>query len=146
MLFAQEPKRHPTRSRIATVVLAPVVALGGWALIRLAGIDLTVSAGPGTVRAGDVFAAALVVALGAWGVVLLLERYTRSPGRWWPFIGSTALALSIIGPSYLADGASAAALIGLHAITAVVVITGFAATLSVACDPCADATSLPASG
>jgi hypothetical protein len=98
MLFTQEPKRHPTRRRIATVVLAPIVALGGWALIRLAGIDLTVSVDPGTVRAGDVFAAALVAALGAWGVVLLLERYTRSPRRWWPFIGSTALALSVIGP------------------------------------------------
>jgi hypothetical protein len=146
MLFTQEPKRHPTRRRIATVVLAPIVALGGWALIRLAGIDLTVSVDPGTVRAGDVFAAALVAALGAWGVVLLLERYTRSPRRWWPFIGSTALALSVIGPSYLADGASAAALIGLHVITAVVVITGFAPTLSVACDPRADAACLPASG
>jgi hypothetical protein len=146
MLFTQEPTRHPTRRRIATVVLAPIVALGGWALIRLAGIDLTVSVDPGTVRAADVFAAALVAALGAWGVVLLLERYTRSPRRWWPFIGSTALALSVIGPSYLADGASAAALIGLHVITAVVVITGFASTLSVACDPRADSACLPASG
>jgi hypothetical protein len=54
-------------------LLAPIAALGGWALIRLAGIELT---------------------------------------------------------------ASAVALIGLHVITAVVVITGFAPTLSVACDRC----------
>jgi hypothetical protein len=64
-------------------LLAPIAALGGWALIRLAGIELTVSA---------------------------------------------------------------VALIGLHVITAVVVITGFAPTLSVACDRCEHAVRLPAPG
>ena len=139
-------QEHSTRRRVLTVLLAPVAALGGWALIRLAGIELTVSTGPGTVGAGDVFAAALVAGLGAWGVVLLLERYSRNPRRRWPFIGSTALALSVIGPSWLADGASAVALIGLHVITAVVVITGFAPTLSGACDRCEHAVRLPAPG
>jgi FtsH-binding integral membrane protein len=43
----------------------------------------------------------------------------------WPFIGSTALAISIIGPSYLADGISAACLICLHILVGVVLVTGF---------------------
>ena len=122
---------HPTRRRIATVLLAPTAALVTWGLIRLSGIDLVVTAGDGTVGPADVFAAALVGAAAGWLVVLLLERHSRHPRPWWAFVGSTALAVSMIGPSYLADGASAVALITLHIVTAVVVIVGFAATLPV---------------
>jgi hypothetical protein len=39
------------------------------------------------------------------------------------------LAISIVGPALIADGASAVALIFLHLVTAVVVMTGFARTL-----------------
>ncbi len=133
---------HRTRRRIGTVVLAPVAALTAWAFIRLLGIDLVVSAGDGTVGAADVFVAALVGALAGWLVVRLLERHSRRPRPWWSFVGSTALALSIIGPAWLADGASAVALIALHIVTAVVVISGFAGTLpvrrddSTLCGPC----------
>ena len=122
---------HRHRRRIATVLIAPVVALGAWALIRLAGIDLEVSAGPGTVGPVNVLTAALAGALAGWIVVGLLERYSRRPRARWPFVGSTALAVSITGPAWLADGASAAALIALHFVTAVVVIIGFAPTLLV---------------
>ena len=83
----------------------------------------------GTVGAVDVVAAAAAGALAGWFVVRLLERHTRRPRYWWSLVGSTALAVSIIGPSRLADGASAVVLITLHVVTAVVVITGFARTL-----------------
>jgi Family of unknown function (DUF6069) len=56
-------------------------------------------------------------------VYTLLARWRRV--RWWPFIGSTALAISINGPSYLADGISTVALICLHFVVAVVLIMGF---------------------
>jgi hypothetical protein len=65
----------------------------------------------------------LAAGLAAWGVHALLARWRRA--RWWPFIGSTALAISITGPSYLADGISAVALICLHVIVGVVLIAGF---------------------
>jgi Family of unknown function (DUF6069) len=52
-------------------------------------------------------------------------RGGRGHGRWWPFIGSTALAISMLGPSYLADGSSAVSLICLHVVVGVVLITGF---------------------
>jgi hypothetical protein len=39
--------------------------------------------------------------------------------------GSTALAISITGPSYLADGISAVSLICLHVVVGVVLILGF---------------------
>jgi uncharacterized protein DUF6069 len=118
-----------TRRRIVTVVLAPVAALLAWACIRLAGVDLVVRTGDGTVGPVDVVAAALVGALGAWFAVRLLGWYTRRPGLWWPPLGSSALAVSTIGPSYLADSTSALALTGLHFVTGIVLIGGFATTL-----------------
>ena len=123
-----------TRRRIATVVLAPAAALGAWAFLRLVGIELEVSTGNGTVGPVDAVVAALVGALGGWFVVRLVERHTRRPGFWWPPLGSTALAVSTIGPAYLSDGISAVALTGLHFVTAIVVITGFATTLPAWCD------------
>lgn len=122
-----------TRHRIATVVLAPAAALSAWALIRVAGVDLIVTTGNGTVGPVDVVAAALLAALGAWVVVWLLERHTGRPGLWWPPLGSTTLAISTLGPSYLSDGTSAVALTGLHFVTAIVIICGFAATLPAWC-------------
>jgi Family of unknown function (DUF6069) len=123
-----------TRRRIGTVVLAPIAALSAWAFLRLVGVDL-VTTGNGTVGPYDVVAAALVGALGGWFALRMLERRSRRPGYWWPALGSTALAVSTIGPSHLADGAGAAlALTSLHFVTAIVVITGFATTLPTCCD------------
>jgi hypothetical protein len=122
---------HRTRRRISTVVLAPAAALSGWALSQLVGIDLVVSAGDGSIGPGDVFAAALVGALAGWFVVRTLENHGRHPRMRWSFVGSTALAVSIVGPVWLADGASSVVLIALHVLTAVVVIVGFAGTLPV---------------
>jgi Family of unknown function (DUF6069) len=126
--------RH-TRRRIGTVVLAPAAALAGWAVIRLFGVDLVVSTGDGIVGAADVVAAALVGALAGWVVVRLLERHSRRPWLWWPALGSSALAVSTIGPSHLAEGTSGVALTALHFVIAIVVISGFATTLP-ACPRC----------
>jgi Family of unknown function (DUF6069) len=115
--------------RIATVVAAPAAALSARAIVRLLGVDLAVSSGDGSVGPVDVFVAAGAAALAGWLVVRLLEHRSSNPRRHWAFIGSTALAVSMIGPSWLADGASAVALMSLHLVTAVVVIVGFAGTL-----------------
>jgi Family of unknown function (DUF6069) len=120
---------HRTRRRLGIVLLAPVAALVAWAVIRLAGIELVVSIGDGTVGPADVVVAALVGALGGWFVVRLLERHTRSPERWWPAVGSMALAMSTIGPTWLAEDGSGVALTALHFVVGIVVITGFALTL-----------------
>jgi Family of unknown function (DUF6069) len=118
-----------TLHRTATVVLAPIAALGTWAVIRLIGVDLVVSTGRGHVGAGDVVVAATLAALLAWIVVRQLERRVRRPRRTWSFVASACLAVSTIGPDRLADGSSAVALIVLHFVTAAVVIAGFAGTL-----------------
>ena len=128
------------RRRIVTVVLAPVAALIGWLLVRLIGVDLVVS-GPGSktlVHASDVFGAALVSALVGWVVLRLIERYSSRPRRVWGAVASMGLALSVVlGPSWLADGSSAVALIGLHIVTAAVVIGGFVGTLPAPAKPVA---------
>jgi hypothetical protein len=124
---------HLRSRRAATVVAAPVAALAAWGLIRLAGTDLVLKSGHGTVGPAGVVTTALVAALAGWLVVRLVERASAQPQRLWVLIGSTALGASLIGPSWLADGASAVALISLHVVTAVVVIGGFAATLPARC-------------
>jgi hypothetical protein len=118
-----------TRRRISTVVLAPVAALAAWACLRLLGLDFDVKTGDGSVGPVDVVAAALVGGLAGWLVLRLVERHSRRPRLWWARIGSTALAISTIGPAYLSDGISALALTALHFVTAIVVISGFATTL-----------------
>lgn len=128
---------HRTRRRILTVALAPVAAFAAWAVTRLAGLDLALNAGRGTVDPADVVGAAVVAGLGAWCVVRALERTTRRPGFWWPLVGLTVLGLSLIGPSYLADGVDALALEGLQFVTAMVLIWGLETTLPARCaGPC----------
>jgi hypothetical protein len=97
--------------------------------MRLIGIEFVVSVGDGTVGPADVVLGALLGASAGWLVVRLLERHTRSPERWWPALGSMALAVSTIGPTWLADDESRVALTVLHFVVAIVVITGFATTL-----------------
>jgi len=117
------------RRRMVMVGLAPVAAIVAWAAVRLAGADLVLKDGRGAVGPVDVIAAALVAGLGAWFVVRLLERHSDRPGFWWPLLGSAVLGLSLIGPSYLADGLDALALSGVHIVTAMVLIWGLATTL-----------------
>jgi Family of unknown function (DUF6069) len=95
-----------------------------WALARVLGVELTVGKGPdaGQVGVADVVVASLLAGLAAWGVHALLVR--RGVVRWWPFVSSTALAVSVIGPTWLADGAAGVVLIGMHLAVGVVLIAG----------------------
>jgi hypothetical protein len=122
---------NSTRRRLATVVLTPCAALATWALIRLIGVDLGVSVGSGTVGPDNVLAAALIGALAGWAAARAFERRSRRPRAWWSFTASTGLAVSLLGPSWLADGSSAVALSALHLVTALVVIVGLLGTIPV---------------
>src|SRR5262245_20616332 len=113
---------------MATLALAPVAALAAWGFEKALDADLVLNDGT-TVGASDVVVAAAVGAGAAWLVVRWIERHTRRPRSVWAFVASTALAVSGIGPSWLADGVTALLLFGLHFVTAVVVIAGFMQTL-----------------
>jgi hypothetical protein len=116
-----------TRSSLAVVAGGVAVGLLLWAGWRLAGVDLTVRTGgqASQVGAADVLVTTLVAGLAAWAVWALLARRPRT-ARWWPFVGSTAIAVSMIGPSYLADGIAAVALISMHFAVGAVLTFGFA--------------------
>lgn len=110
---------------------ALVVALPIWALARMLGVELTVGKGQDAARlvgAADVLVTVVLAGLAAWGVQRLLAR--RGVAGWWPFVGSTVLAISIIGPTWLADGAASVVLIGMHLAVGLVLIAGFNRSVS----------------
>lgn len=106
------------------IAAATVVALVLYGLIRWLWVTpiAEMNGEDKTVGWANVLIVTVLAGLVAWGVAVLLQRAGKA--RWWPFVGSTALAISIIGPSYLADGASAVALILLHVAVAIVLIVG----------------------
>ena len=109
------------------ITVAVIVALGIWAVAELLGVELTVGKGadPDQVGPVDVLVTTVLAGLLAWGAHSLLARTPRT-ARWWPFVGSTAIAISITGPNYLADGASAVTLIAMHVAVGATLIWGFA--------------------
>jgi Family of unknown function (DUF6069) len=115
-----------SRGRSAAIVAtATLVARVIWGLARMLGVALTVGKGDqaSLVGAADVLVTVLLAGVAAWLVQRLLAR--RGAAGWWPFLGSTALAISIIGPTWLADGAASVVLIGMHLAVGLVLIAGF---------------------
>ena len=115
-----------SRGRSAAVVAtAALVALAIWGLAHVLGVELTVGKGDqaSLVGAADVLVAVLVAGVAAWGAQRFLAR--RGAAGWWPFVGSTALAISIIGPTWLADGTAGVVLIGMHLAVGLILIAGF---------------------
>jgi Family of unknown function (DUF6069) len=114
----------PTGRHLIVILSAVVVALATWALIQVLGVEPTVGKDiPRRVGPFEVALATLVAGVAAAAVHSWLARLGIA--GLWPFVGSTALAVSIIGPSWFADGASAVALICLHIAVAFVLLVGF---------------------
>jgi uncharacterized protein DUF6069 len=110
---------------IAVAVLAAFIV---WGISQLAGVELTLKDDAPSDEVGlvDVLATAAIAGLGAWAVHAALVRLNLT--GIWPFIGSTALAISMIGPTWLADGESAVALIAMHLAVGFTLIAGFSVT------------------
>ena len=115
-----------TMKSIAVVVAGVVAGLLMWGIFKVAGIDLDLkeSAAQDQVGAAEVVIASVFGGVAAWLVYWLLRRWDKE--GWWPFVGSTALALSINGPSWMADGDAVAPLIAMHFAVGIVLIIGFA--------------------
>lgn len=117
---------HVPAPRAALVIAAAVaVAVAVWALVLVLGADPVVGRGGDVspVTTVDVVVSTLVAGVAAWAVHTLLRRIGRS--QLWPFVASTALAVSMNGPSWFADGVSAVALMYMHAAVGVALIAGF---------------------
>ncbi|MGD9711222.1 MAG: DUF6069 family protein [Thermomicrobiales bacterium] len=115
--------QHPRFQRLLVLLAGVAAGLTGYLLIRLLGVDVVID-GDEEIGAADVVIASLLGGLLAWLVFFLLSRFGYQ--RLWPFVGSTALAISMLGPSYMADGSSTVALICLHFAVAIVLIWGLA--------------------
>ena len=117
---------HPSAKRTTGVVaVATAAALVLWAVARLLGMDVEVELGGELRQVGpaDILVTTIVAGLAAWVVYSLLAHTPRT-ARWWPFLGSTAIAISMLGPSYLSDGAAAVTLIAMHLAVGAILIKG----------------------
>jgi hypothetical protein len=117
---------HPSAKRTTGVVaVAATAALGIWAVASLLGVDLDVELGGEARQVGpvDILVTTIVTGLAAWVVYSILARSPRT-ARWWPFVGSTAIAISLLGPTNLSDGAAAVALIAMHLAVGAILIRG----------------------
>jgi hypothetical protein len=130
-MTTKQATMHGSRRQSAVIVTAAtMVALAIWGLARMLGVELTVGKGDqaSLVGAADVLVAVLVAGVAAWVVQRFLVR--RGAAGWWPFVGSTALAISVIGPTWLADGMASVVLIGMHLAVGLVLIAGFNRSVS----------------
>jgi hypothetical protein len=115
------------------VAAATAAALVVWAVARLLGVDLNVELGGEVRQVGpvDIVIATVLAGLAAWVIHSVLAPSPRT-ARWWPLVGSTAIAVSMLGPSYLSDGADAVALIAMHLVVGAVLIKGLFTSLVLA--------------
>ena len=128
---------HPSAKRTAGVVaVAAAAALAVWAVARLLGVEVEVELGGEVRQVGpvDIVVATVVAGLAAWVVHSVLARSPRT-ARWWPFVGSSGIAVSMLGPSYLSDGTAAVALIAMHLVVGAVLVKGLFTSLAPAGAP-----------
>lgn len=116
----------PVPPRLAALAILGAAAAGAvtYGVVRLLGVEpVAVRAGtPAPVTLVDVLVAVVVAGLLAWGVREVLHR--RGWAWWWPSTGSTALAISMVGPTYQSEGASLVALSVLHLTVGAALIAG----------------------
>ena len=118
------------RKRRRTRALAIVAAAGAtfivWTIANsVAGTDLVVDtgSGPTTVTLTAVVLVTVVAGLAAWGLLALIERFTRRAAVIWSWTAGAVLLISLLGPIGSAVGAGAtAALVAMHLVTGAVLI------------------------
>lgn len=119
-------RRRSWRDDLPVAGTAAAASALGWALARLAGIDLVVSTGSGTqhVNVVSVIVTSVVVAMAGGGLLRLLERRTEAAVRVWTVISGVVLLVSLTGPLGARSLGAGLALAGLHVLVAGVVILG----------------------
>jgi hypothetical protein len=116
----------PTR-RLLVVFGAAAANVALWALaVPAAGVDLSVQQPGSVMTVGPVIVAVatLVAGFAAWGLLALLERFTRRAGLVWSIIAAAVLLVSVAGPLGATSTAAVLVLVGMHAVAAAVLIPG----------------------
>jgi hypothetical protein len=125
-MTAAECARKRRRTRALAVLATAGATYTVWAIAHpLAGADLIVDTGSGrtTVTPAAVVLVTIVVGLAAWGLLALVERFSRRAAAVWSGIAGAVLLISLLGPIGSAVGAGAtAALVAMHLATGAVLI------------------------
>jgi hypothetical protein len=126
--MTRQYSRRRRLGRIATVAAAIAAPLIVWVIaVPIAGVDLTVGSGAAaqTITPLSIVVVVLVAGLAAWGVLALLERFVKHPGRVFAIIGWTVLALSLLAPvTGGAAGAVFVVLVVMHLVTGATLVIG----------------------
>jgi Family of unknown function (DUF6069) len=123
---AIECVRRRRRTRALAIMAAVGATLTVWTIAHpVARADLVVDAGSGptTVTPAAVVLMTVVAGLAAWGLLALVDRFTRRAAAVWSWIACAVLLISLLGPIGSAVGAGAtAALVAMHLVTGAVPI------------------------
>ena len=123
---AIECVRRRRRTRALAIVAAAGATFTVWTIAHpVARADLVVEtgSGPTTVTPAAVVLMTVVAGLVAWGLLALVERFTRRAAAVWSWIACAVLLISLLGPIGSAVGAGAtAALVAMHLVTGAVLI------------------------
>ncbi len=118
--------RGRARPRLLAVALAVAASAAVWAVASLLGVSLDVtSPAVGTIHIGILLRvlSALPLALGAWGVVALLDRYSSRPRRTWTVLSVAVLVASLVPLVFLdATAATRVSLAWMHVVCGLILI------------------------
>lgn len=127
--------RRPARRRLAVVLATMAATALVWAIVELGfGLNLGAPAMGGAsgmdIGPGAVLASSGVAGLAAWGLLAALERWSPRPRSIWTVLATVVFLVSLGAPlsGEGIDGANRAALVALHAVVALGLIPGLAAT------------------
>jgi len=118
--------RKRRRTRALAIVAAAAATFVVWTVaVPIADVDLVVDSGsgPNTVGPVAVVLVTVLAGLAAWGLLALLERFTRRGTTIWSWTAAAVLLVSLLGPIGSAEGGGAtAALLTMHVVTGAVLI------------------------
>lgn len=125
-ISADQTRAIRVRHRLIAVAAAVAAPLVVWVVASLAGVSLEVTspvAGTMRIDALLVIVTSLPLALAAWGVLALLERFTQNARRIWTSIAVVVLVLSLPPLAFLdATVGTKVALAIMHVATGLVLI------------------------
>jgi uncharacterized protein DUF6069 len=123
---ATECVRKRRRIRALATMAAAGATFTLWMIAHpIAGADLVVDtgSGPTTVIPTAAVLVTVVAGLAAWGLLALVERFSRRAAAIWSWIAGAVVLISLLGPLGSAVGAGAtAALVAMHLLTGAVLI------------------------
>lgn len=131
---ATQAERRPARRRLVVILATMAAAALVWVIVEAGvGYDLWAPAmgSPGMdIGAGAVLISSGVAGLAAWGSPAALERWSRRPRLIWTILATVVFLISLGGPlsGEGIDIGNRAALAALHAVVAMGLIPGLAAT------------------